>query len=147
MPEIAPGPFNERPMVLQAWGAYGTAWSVVHQQLGVDPSMGDGHLAVVPQLPPGSPRIRGDRIRVGDGTVDVGAAGGAASYRTTVTADASVDRLIVGHTLPAASDVADVTLDGRPVRFRMVMTNRGTEVTTQVPAPAGTHRLVVTAGL
>jgi hypothetical protein len=44
MPEIAPSPdygrsidkpFNERAMVLQAWGAYGTIWPVVHQQLGV----------------------------------------------------------------------------------------------------------------
>jgi hypothetical protein len=50
----------------------------------------------------------------------------------------------VGHTLPPAADVADVTLDGRPVPFRVVMTNRGTEVTTGAPAPADTHRLVVT---
>ena len=39
-PEIAPSPdygpsidrpFNERAMVLQAWGAYPTIWPVVHQ--------------------------------------------------------------------------------------------------------------------
>lgn len=46
MPEIAPSPdfvanidrpLNERSMVLQAWGTYGTLWPVVHHQLGVSP--------------------------------------------------------------------------------------------------------------
>jgi len=50
MPEIAPSPdygrsidrpFNERAMVMQAWGNYGTVWPVVHQQLGVRPDLGE----------------------------------------------------------------------------------------------------------
>ena len=62
MPEIVPGGdfganidrlFTERSMVLQAWGAYGVLWPVVHQWLGVSPDLGRGRLAVVPQLPPG----------------------------------------------------------------------------------------------
>ena len=40
-----------RSMVMQAWGNYGTAWSVVHQQLGVRPYLNDGVLQVVPQVP------------------------------------------------------------------------------------------------
>src|SRR5215203_1820083 len=65
MPEIAPSPdygrsidrpFNERAMVLQAWGAYGTIWPVVHQQLGVRPDMGRRALEVTPQVPPQSPQ-------------------------------------------------------------------------------------------
>ena len=68
MPEIAPSPLNgrtidrsflERPMVLQAWGAYGTAWPVVHQHLGVRPDLGRGRLEVTPQLPPYEQRIAG----------------------------------------------------------------------------------------
>jgi hypothetical protein len=80
MPEIAPSPdygrsierkFTERTMVLQAWGAYGTAWPVVHQQLGVRPDLGRGRLEVVPQVPGAAP-IEGRDIRLGaDGTVDV----------------------------------------------------------------------------
>ena len=31
---------TERGMVLQAWGAYGTAWPVVRQQLGLRPDLG-----------------------------------------------------------------------------------------------------------
>ena len=73
MPEIAPSPlygrsvdkkFTERASVLQAWGAYGTAWPVVHQQLGVRPDLGRGRLEVVPQPPSAAP-IAGSNIRLG----------------------------------------------------------------------------------
>ena len=49
MPEIVPSPafgknidrcWTCRSMFLQAWGNYGTAWPVVHQQLGVRPDLG-----------------------------------------------------------------------------------------------------------
>ena len=85
MPEIAPSPdygrsinrpFNERAMVLQAWGAYGTIWPVVHQWLGVRPDMGRDELEVVPQVPPNTPgEISGENIRLGDGSVDVSGEG------------------------------------------------------------------------
>ena len=66
MPEIAPSPdfpanigrpFTDRSMALQAWGAYGVLWPVVHQQLGVSPDLGHDRLSVVPQLPPGQTRV------------------------------------------------------------------------------------------
>ena len=41
-----------RSMFMQAWGNYGTAWSVVHQQLGVRPFVNRGVVEVVPQVPP-----------------------------------------------------------------------------------------------
>jgi hypothetical protein len=53
MPEIGPSPdfaanitqpFNERSSLVQAWGTYGVLWPVVHQQLGVDPQLGNGCL-------------------------------------------------------------------------------------------------------
>ena len=69
MPEIVPSPgyqppqldrkFTERAMVLQAWGNYGTAWPVVHQQLGVRPDAGRHALEVVPQVPEGQPSVAG----------------------------------------------------------------------------------------
>ena len=48
-----------RSMFMQAWGNYGTAWPVVHQQLGVRPDLGRGRLEVVPQVPDGQPRVAG----------------------------------------------------------------------------------------
>ena len=51
MPEIVPGGdfganidrlFTERSMVMQAWGAYGVLWPVIHQWLGVSPNLGRG---------------------------------------------------------------------------------------------------------
>ena len=112
MPEIAPSPlygrsvekkFTERASVLQAWGAYGTAWPVVHQQLGVRPDLGRGRLEVVPQ-PPGAradrrlehpPRRLGQRRRQR-------AAHSGRTFTTTVTAHAPV-RVRIGATLPAGA--------------------------------------------
>ena len=83
LPEILPSPdFDDREdndrnidrcwtcraMFVQAWGHYGTAWPVVHQQLGVRPSLGTGALEVVPQLPPGHTRAEGRSIRLGNGS-------------------------------------------------------------------------------
>ena len=94
-------PFNGRPMVLQAWGAYGTAWPVVHQQLGVRPDLGRDRLEVVPQLPSDTP-IAGRDIRLGDdGHVDVSASRDGERWRTRVRLDADV-RPAIGHTLRPA---------------------------------------------
>ncbi|MEA2381776.1 MAG: hypothetical protein QOH72_1747 [Solirubrobacteraceae bacterium] len=150
MPEIAPSPlygrsvdkrFTERASVLQAWGAYGTAWPVVHQQLGVRPDLGRGRLEVVPQ-PPGAAPIAGTDIRLGSGSVDVRAQQAGRTATTTVFAHAPV-RLRIGATLPAGARVRDVRLDGRRVDADERETNRGLEVT--VPAsPGASHTLVVT---
>lgn len=155
MPEIAPSPdygrsidrpFNERAMVLQAWGAYGTIWPVVHQQLGVRPDMGRGGLEVVPQVPQGQPGLSGENIRLGDGAVAVSAEAGGGTYRTTVTPDVSLERLTIGHTLPRDAKVRSVTLDGERTRYEVRETNRGKEVLVAAPT-SGEHTLVVKTGL
>jgi hypothetical protein len=158
LPEILPSPdfdnagpndgniercWSCRAMFMQAWGHYGTAWPVVHQQLGVRPDLGRGRLAVVPQLPSSSP-IAGDDIRLGRGAIDVSAGRTGDAYRTTVdTGDAPVDRLSIGHTLPRGSHVRSVVLDGKRQGYRKRLTNRGLEVT--VKTRPGQHTLVVTS--
>jgi hypothetical protein len=155
MPEIVPSPaytpaqldrkFTERAMVLQAWGNYGTAWPVVHQQLGVRPDAGRRSLEVVPQVPEGQPRVAGSAIRLGDsGAAAVEASRSGKTYRTRVKVGAPISTLSIGHTLPAGSTVAEAELDGKRVKPQTRITNRGLEVT--VPTGAGTHTLVVTAG-
>ena len=151
MPEIVPSPafgknidrcWTCRAMFIQAWGNMGTAWPVVHQQLGVRPDLGRGRLEVVPQLPTSSP-IAGTDIRLGDGAIDVAASRNGDRYRTEVDAgDAPVRRLAIGHTLPRGTAVRRVTLDGRQVDWNARTTNRGLEVT--VDAGSGDHTLVVT---
>ena len=69
-------------MFMQAWGHYGTAWAVVHQQLGVRPHLGRDRLEVVPQVPPGQPSVEGANIRLGEGAVDVFAAHAGDRYTT-----------------------------------------------------------------
>ena len=154
MPEIAPSPdygrsidrpFNERAMVLQAWGAYGTIWPVVHQWLGVRPDMGRGALEVVPQVPPDSPEISGENIRLGNGSVAVSADATDDTYTTTVVPDVALRELLVGHTVPRDKEIASVTLDGEPVDdYRVRRTNRGKEVLVKA-APDGEHTLIVEA--
>ena len=105
-------------MVMQAWGHYGTAWPVIHQQLGVRPSLGTGRLEVVPNLPEGQSRIGGRDIRLGDGSVDVSVRRSGSRTTTTVTIDDvdELDDLRIGATLPTGTDVDRVTLDGDRVR-------------------------------
>jgi hypothetical protein len=151
MPEIAPEgdftpnidrPFNERSMVLQAWGAYGTLWPVIAQQLGVAPDLGRNRLRVVPQLPQGQHRIAGRNIRVGSGSLSVRAERSGGQLRTNADVDLRGVRVTIGHVLPPGARVARVRLDGEPVAARVQRTSRGREVTTRTGG--GVHRLVVT---
>jgi hypothetical protein len=153
MPEILPSPdfgknidrcWTCRSMFMQAWGNYGTAWAVVHQQLGIRPDMGRRSLVVVPQLPSAAP-IAGSNVRLGTGALKVVQASkdGARSTTTVDTGSAPVRDLALGATLPRAAKVASVTLDGKKVGWQQRTTNRGKEITTKTGA--GRHTVVVTA--
>jgi hypothetical protein len=135
-----------RSMFMQAWGHYGTAWSVVHQALGVRPHLGHGFLEVVPQLPPAQPSADGADIRLGGGSIDVHASrvGGTYTTKTDTTGAPDVSEFRIGHTLPRGSTVASVMLDGAPAAFTTRETNRGLEVRVSA-APGAAHTLFVTA--
>jgi hypothetical protein len=158
MPEIVPSPDFDaagdrdanikrctrcRAMVMQAWGNYGTMWPVVHQQLGVRPDIGRGHLEVIPQLPPGGSPIAGENIRLGSGALALVAASREANrFRTVVdTGTAPVSTLRIGYTLPRNTGTATARLDGREVRAERRITNRGVEVS--VATGPGQHTLEV----
>ena len=133
-----------RSMVMQAWGNYGTAWSVIHQQLGVRPYLNDGVLQVVPQVPSGQASVAGSNIRLGDGSVGVFASHSNAGYTTKVDATRTpVRKLVIGHTLPHGSRPAAVVLDGRRVRHDDAReTNRGLEVSVAA-RPGAQHTLTI----
>ena len=136
MPEIGPSPdftanidqpFNERSSLEQAWGTYGVLWPVVHQQLGVDPQLGNGLLEVLPSVPSGQSTVSGTAIRIGAGTIDVTATHSGNSWTTTVTSRLTCT-LHVGATLPAGSTVQSVTLNGAPATYNVRDTNAGRQV-------------------
>jgi hypothetical protein len=133
-----------RSMVMQAWGNYGTAWSVVHQQLGVRPFLGQGALQVVPQVPAGQPSVAGSNIRLGTGAIDVFAARAGFRFTTHLKLHGlNVHALEVGQTLPAGSNVERVFLNGHRVHaFSERTTNRGLEVTVRGHG-SGPFRLAV----
>jgi hypothetical protein len=134
-----------RSMFMQAWGNYGTAWSVVNQQLGVRPFLGDGALQIVPQVPPGQPSVAGSNIRLGDGSVDVFASRSGSLYTTKEEVHGlSLNTVRIGHTLPRGKEPKDIRLDGNPVHHATVtQTNRGVEVTVPVH-DTGPHTLTMT---
>ena len=136
-----------RSSVMQAWGNYGTVWSVVHQQLGVRPFLGDGALQIVPQVPAGQPSVAGRNIRLGAGAVDVFAARVGNRYLTRLRLHGLHLRSVqIGQTLPAATMPRTVQIDGRPARHVAIrVTNRGVEVTVAIRS-SGSHTLVVTTG-
>jgi hypothetical protein len=159
LPEILPSPdfgggndpdanidrcWTCRAMFVQAWGHYGTAWPVVHQQLGVRPDLGRRRLEVTPQVPTGQQRVAGENIRLADGSVDVEASRSGPRYRTFVGANVGLKRLVLGHTVPADTAIDRVTLDGDTARYRIRPTNRGLEVLVAAE-PSGSHTLVVRA--
>ncbi len=151
LPEIAPSPdfranidrkFTGRSMVLQAWGAYGVLWPVVHHQLGVAPDIGRGHLSVVPRVPDGQQRVSGRNIRLGAGSVDVHAERDHSELRTTVKGDLRAD-LTIGHVLPEGARVESVTLDGRPAASETIDTARGSQLVVRAGRATGTRDLRV----
>jgi hypothetical protein len=159
LPEILPSPdfdresprdaniercWTCRAMFVQAWGHYGTAWPVVHQQLGVRPDLGRRRLEVTPQVPAGQERVAGENIRLAEGAVAVAASRSGSRYRTSVSAKVGLKRLVVGHTVPAGAAIDRVTLDGERVRYRIRPTNRGLEVLVAAK-PSGSRTLVVRA--
>ncbi|QOV47858.1 glycogen debranching protein [Streptomyces chromofuscus] len=152
MPEIAPSPdapanierpLTERSMALQAWGAYGVLWPVVHQQLGVSPDLGRNRVSVVSQVPTGQERIAGSNIRLGKGSVDVRARHVSKTFTTEVTRHLEAD-LSIGHVVPPGSEIDSVTLDGHPVQYRTFTTARGQQVIVSAPSGEGRTTLVVT---
>jgi hypothetical protein len=154
IPEIMPSPafgknidrcWTCRAMFMQAWGHYGTAWPVIHQQLGVRPDLGRGALEVTPQLPPHEERIAGRDIRLGSGAIDVVAVDSGRRHRTVVDGGLKLHRLTLGHTVEPGARIDEVLLDGRPVRHpELRETNRGLEVLAEVRGrETGRHVLVV----
>ncbi|MGZ3611266.1 MAG: hypothetical protein ACXVBU_14520 [Ktedonobacteraceae bacterium] len=136
MPEIGPSPdfpanvtqpFNERSSLEQAWGTYGVLWPVVHQQLGVDPQLGNGLLEVLPSVPSGQSSVAGSNILIGTGSIDVSATHSGNTWTTTVKSSLTCT-LHVGATLPAGSTVKSVTLNGASAAYVVRDTNSGRQV-------------------
>ncbi|MET0712833.1 MAG: glycogen debranching protein, partial [Jiangellaceae bacterium] len=151
MPEIVPSPdfvaninrlFTERSMVLQAWGAYGVLWPVIHQWLGVSPDLGRGRVSVVPQLPESETKASVNTVRLGLIAIDVAAERQDSTYTTTVTRHGRVD-LRIGAVLPDGATVTSATLNGSLVKPKLVQTTRGLEAVISAQPEQRTATLVI----
>ncbi|CAN5469868.1 hypothetical protein BH10ACT10_BH10ACT10_15940 [soil metagenome] len=151
MPEIAPSPdfganieklFTERSSGLQAWGAYGILWPVVHYQLGVSPDAGRRRFTVVPQIPSGQYKVAGRDVRIGTGMINVTALRGNNRVETIVRQDRKY-ALTVGALVPVGKHVKKVSVDGHKASYRVVTTARGREVRVGGGRDVGRTDLVV----
>ena len=151
MPEIVPSPdfepnidrlFTERSMVLQAWGAYGVLWPVIHQWLGVSPDIGRGRVSVVPQLPESETKASVNTVKLGLIAIDVAAERQGSTYTTTVSRHGRVD-LRIGAVLPDGATVTSATLNGSPVKPKLVQTTRGLEAVVSAQPEQRTATLVI----
>ena len=129
-------------MVLQAWGAYGVLWPVIHQWLGVSPDLGRGRVAVVPQLPAGQAKASAETIKLGLSAIDVAAERQGSTYTTTVTRHGRMD-LRIGAVLPNGATVTSATLNGSPVKPKLVQTTRGLEAVISAKPEQRTATLVI----
>jgi hypothetical protein len=127
---------------MQAWGAYGVLWPVIHQWLGVSPDLGRDRLAVVPQLPAGQAKASANAIKLGLSAIDVAAERRGSTYTTTVTRHGRMD-LRIGAVLPDGATVTSATLNGSPVELKLVKTTRGLEVVVWAKAEQRTATLVI----
>lgn len=153
MPEIVPGGdfganidrlFTERSMVMQAWGAYGVLWPVIHQSLGVSPELGRGRVAVVPQLPAGQSKASADTVKLGPLAIDVAAEHQGSTYTTKVTRPRGSIDVRIGAVLPDGAKVASAKLNGSPAKLKLVKTTRGLEAVTKAKPGQRTSTLVIT---
>jgi hypothetical protein len=151
MPEIVPSPdfganidrlFTERSMVLQAWGAYGVLWPVIHQWLGVSPDLGRNRVSVLPQLPQSETKASVNTVKLGSIAIDVTAERQGSTYTTRVTRHGRVD-LRIGAVLPDGATVTSATLNGSPVKPKLVKTTRGLEATVLASRGQRTATLVI----
>jgi hypothetical protein len=152
MPEIVPSPdfganidrlFTERSMVLQAWGAYGVLWPVIHHWLGVSPDLGRNRVSVVPQLPESETKASANTVKLGLVAIDVAAERQGSTYTTRVTRHGRVD-LRIGAVLPDGTTVTSATLNGSPVKPKLVQTTRGLEAVISAKPEQRTATLVIT---
>ena len=148
LPEIIPSPdydpfadFRDRAMFMQAWSSYGIQWPVIADFLGVEPNVPAGRIAVVPHVPDGWPGLAVRDLRVGGGAVAARAGRHGDDYVTKAEIPAGLE-LELGHVLPDGAEPTEVRLDGRPVEYRLVDTDRGREVVVDA-GRGGRHELVV----
>jgi len=135
--------FTGRAMVMQAWSSYGVEWPIIYHYLGVRPDVPNGQLVVIPELPAAWPTLSVNNLRVGTGTIAVGAKQNGNQYTTTVTAPTGYN-VQIGYVIPAGTKPISVTLGGTAVKYKTIATTRGSEVVVQTPSGPN-MTLVVTA--
>lgn len=135
--------FTGRAMVMQAWSSYGVEWPIIYHYLGIRPDVPNGQLVVIPELPAAWPTLSVSNLRVGSGTIAVGAKQNGTQYTTTLTAPMGYN-VQIGYVIPPGTKPSSVTLGGTAVKYQTIATTRGTEVVVQTPSGPNMTLVVTT---
>jgi hypothetical protein len=134
--------FTSRANVMQAWSSYGLLWTTAHDILGVWPNAPHHSLTVVPDLPSSWSTASVRHLAVGSDQLGVQARQGGGRFETAVSGAKGLE-LTIGAVISTGSSVTSVTLDGRKVPYRTVMTHRGIEVLVSTPGRSAAQRSLV----
>jgi hypothetical protein len=121
----------------------GATGPIIYDYLGIRPDVPNGQLVVVPELPGAWPTLSVNNLRVGSGTIAVGAKQNGNQYTTTLTAPTGYN-VQIGYVIPPGTKPISVTLGGTVVKYQTIATTRGNEVVVQTPSGPN-MTLVVTA--
>jgi hypothetical protein len=116
---------------------------VIHHWLGVSPDLGRNRVSVVPQLPESETKASANTVKLGPIAIDVAAERLGSTYTTRVTRHGRVD-LRIGAVLPDGATVTSATLNGSPVKPKLVQTTRGLAAVISAKPDQRTATLVIT---
>ena len=97
---------------------------------------------MVPQLPESETKASVNTVKLGLIAIDVAAERQGSTYTTTVTRHGRVD-LRIGAVLPDGATVTSATLNGSPVKPKLVQTTRGLEAVISAQPEQRTAALVI----
>ena len=97
----------------------------------------------MPQLPAGQSKASANKVKLGALAIDVAAEHQGSTFTTKVTRHGSID-VRIGAVLPDGAKVASATLNGSPVKLKLVKTTRGLEAVTKAKPGQRTATLVIT---
>lgn len=146
-----PGAFSEISpgggCFIQAWSSYGIIWPVVHYFLGFRPDAAERRVRFIPHLPSTWHTVRLQNVRVGSASMNLLVVKTEREMQVTLETSDPLYEIVLGYTCTVEKELRSVTLNGKPVAFRMDFVDghskengHSTWCIVQAPSTRGLHR-------
>jgi len=118
-----PGAFSEISpdggCFIQAWSSYGIIWPVVHYFLGFRPDAAEHRVRFIPHLPSTWHTARLQDVRVGSASMNLLVVKAEREIQVILETSDPLYEITLGYTCTVEKRPRSVTLNGKPVTFRM----------------------------